>query len=168
MVAIAYGKLGGKELMPESDLDLVFLYNIDDNIGKSDGIRPLQPTLYFTRLAQRICSALSAPTAEGKLYEIDIRLRPTGRVGPAVVRIDRYFEYLRTQAWTWELMALTRARVVAGPEEVQTNVSQRIRNTLSSVKNEKKLRVDAVKMRQKMLTQPKDISRWNIKHRFGD
>ena len=167
MIAIAYGKFGGRELMPESDLDLVFLYNIDDSVEKSDGVRPLQPTLYFTRLAQRICSALSAPTAEGKLYEIDIRLRPTGRVGPAVVQIDRYFEYLKTQAWTWELMALTRARPVAGPEEVQTMVCEGIRTTLTSIKNEEKLRVDAVKMRKKMITQQKDTSKWNIKHRIG-
>ena len=167
MVAIAYGKFGGRELMPGSDLDLVFVYKRDKTVELSDGARPLHPSLYFTRFAQRICRALSAPTSEGKLYEIDLQLRPSGRIGPVVVEIDGYFEYLRTRVWSWELMALTRARPIAGPFEVQSQVSEGIRKTLTFVNDKNRLRTDVVAMRKKMIAHHGEISKWNIKHRIG-
>jgi glutamate-ammonia-ligase adenylyltransferase len=167
MSAIAYGKLGGQELMHGSDLDLVFVYDHDDDVEVSDGRKPLEPSVYFMRLTQRIVSAISAPTGEGKLYEIDLRLRPFGNKGPIAVRLGGYFDYLKDSAWTWEFMALTRARPVSGSTELQTRISSRIRNLLTMPRDANKLICDVDQMRSRMAGEHRGESVWDIKHHRG-
>ena len=113
LVIMGYGRLGGGLLTHASDLDLVFLFT-GEHGAESDGARPLGGTLYFNRLSQRVIAALSVPTAEGALYEVDTRLRPSGAQGPIAVSLDSFERYQHEAAWTWEHMALTRARPIAG------------------------------------------------------
>jgi glutamate-ammonia-ligase adenylyltransferase len=113
-IILAYGRLGGQSLTHASDLDLVLLFTGETGV-ESDGRRPLGATQYFNRLAQRVVGALSVQTASGVLYEIDTRLRPSGAQGMLCVSVESFAHYQREEAWTWEHMALTRARVVFGP-----------------------------------------------------
>jgi glutamate-ammonia-ligase adenylyltransferase len=119
------------------------------------------------RLTQRIVSAISAPTGEGKLYEIDLRLRPFGNKGPIAVRLGGYFDYLKDSAWTWEFMALTRARPVSGSTELQTRISSRIRNLLTMPRDANKLICDVDQMRSRMAGEHRGESVWDIKHHRG-
>ena len=113
---LGMGKLGSRELTASSDVDLILLYDHDDDADQSDGDKPLAPSHYFARMTQRLIAAVSAQTAEGVLYELDLRLRPSGNKGPVATHIDAFKKYQRNEAWTWEHMALTRARLVAGDE----------------------------------------------------
>lgn len=113
-IILAYGRLGGQSLTHASDLDLVMLFTGETG-AESGGRRPLGATQYFNRLAQRVVGALSVQTASGALYEIDTRLRPSGAQGMLCVSVESFAHYQREEAWTWEHMALTRARVVFGP-----------------------------------------------------
>ena len=113
MVILALGRFGGGTLTHVSDLDLIYLFT-GDHLAESDGERPLGATQYYNRLAQRLTAALSVPTAAGKLYDIDTRLRPSGDQGPLVVSVDSFARYQREEAWVWEHMALLRARPVYG------------------------------------------------------
>ncbi|MBB4618738.1 bifunctional [glutamine synthetase] adenylyltransferase/[glutamine synthetase]-adenylyl-L-tyrosine phosphorylase [Sphingomonas abaci] len=114
-VVLALGRLGGGVLTHASDLDLVYLFTGDFH-AESDGPKPLGATLYYNRLASRMTAALSVPTAAGPLYPVDTRLRPSGGQGPLAVSLDSFARYQREDAWTWEHMALTRARPVFGSE----------------------------------------------------
>ncbi len=114
LVVVAMGKLGGREMTAASDLDLMLLYDADPNAESIGEGRPLACAQYYARLTQRLIAALSAPTAQGLLYEVDFRLRPSGNKGPIAVSLQAFKNYQESEAWTWELMALTRARVVAG------------------------------------------------------
>jgi len=129
---VAYGSFGGSELGFGSDLDLVFLYDGELAQRESDGARPLDGARYYTRLAQRVVHLLDVQTRAGKLYEIDVRLRPDGGKGLLVLGIDAYEGYLRQRAWTWELQALVRARAVAGDAALGARFA-RVRTTLLSV-----------------------------------
>ncbi len=111
---LGMGKLGSRELTAGSDVDLILLYDHDADAIGSDGDKSLDPPLYYSRLTQRLIAAVSAPTAEGVLYEIDLRLRPSGNKGPVATRIEAFEKYQRNDAWVWEHMALTRARPIAG------------------------------------------------------
>src|SRR5690606_7230702 len=113
LLVLGLGRLGGGALTHASDLDLVYLFDGAAE-GESDGRRPLTASLYFNRLAQRVTAALSVPTAEGALYEIDTRLRPQGNQGPLAVSLESFARYQSEAAWTWEHMALCRARPVFG------------------------------------------------------
>lgn len=167
MCAIAYGKLGGKELMHRSDLDLVFVYDHDETDVESDGPKPLAPSVYFMRLAQRIVSAISAPTGEGKLYEVDLRLRPSGNKGPIAVKLDGYLSYLKDNAWTWEHMALTRARPICGPEYLRNSLHNGITELLRAPRDIRKLLSDVTDMRERIASEFKGDSIWDIKHQKG-
>src|SRR4029077_10530519 len=90
---IALGKLGGREMTASSDLDLVFVYDVPAGVEVSDGPRPLSPTLYFARLAQRLIAALTTPTSAGTLYDVDMRLRPTGNKGPVAISLKSFTDY---------------------------------------------------------------------------
>ncbi|WP_371168904.1 glutamine-synthetase adenylyltransferase [Aliiroseovarius sp. 2305UL8-7] len=114
---IGMGSLGARSLTATSDLDLIMIYDAE-GIETSDGRRPLATRPYYARLTQAFLTALSAPMAEGRLYEVDMRLRPSGRQGPVATSIDSFRAYQRDEAWTWEHLALTRARIVTGPESV--------------------------------------------------
>ena len=110
---LALGRLGGREMTATSDLDLIVVYDFDADHPNSDGKRPLYGGQYFARLTQRLISALTTQTNYGVLYQVDMRLRPSGRSGPLATQIDGFASYQDSEAWTWEHMALTRARVVS-------------------------------------------------------
>ncbi|WP_246725029.1 bifunctional [glutamine synthetase] adenylyltransferase/[glutamine synthetase]-adenylyl-L-tyrosine phosphorylase [Beijerinckia sp. L45] len=114
LAVVAMGKLGSREMTATSDLDVVVLYDFDAAQPESDGARPLHATQYFTRLTQRLVSALTVATRRGRLYQVDMRLRPSGQQGPLATKLGAFLPYQRTEADTWEHMALTRARVIAG------------------------------------------------------
>ncbi|SNR24363.1 glutamine-synthetase adenylyltransferase [Paracoccus sediminis] len=111
-VVLGMGSLGARTLNAASDLDLIVIYDAAGAEG-SDGPRPLAARPYYARLTQAMITAVSAPTAEGRLYDVDMRLRPSGRQGPVATAIESFETYQRTEAWTWEHLALTRARAVA-------------------------------------------------------
>ncbi len=167
IAAIALGKLGGRELMPESDLDLVFVYDVPDTIDQSNGERPLAASVYYLRLCQRIAGAIEALTGEGRLYDVDTRLRPSGNKGPAAARLDSYIQYFEDSAWTWEHMALTRARVVAGSPDLIERLKDVIRAILTKPRDEDGLVIDVATMRARMAKEHRGQSRWDIKHRRG-
>jgi glutamate-ammonia-ligase adenylyltransferase len=147
---VAMGKLGGREMTASSDLDLVFVYDMAEGTDSSDGPRPLAPSTYYARLAQRLISALTTPTAAGTLYEVDMRLRPTGNKGPVAVSLKSFVDYHASESWTWEHMALTRARLVAGPKILQDRVSAEIRRRLTHPRPADVILRDARQMRARM------------------
>src|SRR5690606_13382516 len=141
--------LGGGGLTHASDLDLIYLFEGD--IGaSSDGPRPLTASLYFNRLAQRVTAALSVPTAEGALYQVDTRLRPQGAQGPLPVRLESFERYQRENAWPWEHMALCRARAVLGSTAGQERLSNVVRDVLGAPRDGAILRRDVLAMRSEI------------------
>ncbi len=147
---VAYGKLGGLELGYSSDLDLVFLHDSQGRQQMTNGERPLDNTVFFNRLGQRIINLMSAITPAGMLYEVDSRLRPNGASGILVSSIDSFREYQLDKAWTWEHQALVRARVVTGNPRT-ASLFQAIRHeTLLIPPDTEKLRLDIIEMREKM------------------
>ena len=146
LVILALGRFGGAALTHASDLDLVYLFT-GDHLAESDGRRPLGATHYFNRLAQRVSGALSASTAAGLLYEIDTRLRPSGAQGLLAVSVDSFARYQRESAWTWEHMALTRARPVFGSPGARAAVTTIVDETLARPRDRAALLADAATMR---------------------
>lgn len=149
MLVLGLGRLGGGELTHLSDLDIVYLYP-DPALPESNGERPLPASLYFNRLAQRFSGAMSVPTSAGALYEIDTRLRPSGAQGPLAVNLTRFERYQRGEAWTWEHMALIRARTVYGTQEARRRLDVLIRNVLAVRRDADALRRDVLDMRGEM------------------
>jgi glutamate-ammonia-ligase adenylyltransferase len=159
LVVLGLGRFGGQALTPRSDLDIVYLFT-GSHDRESDGRRPLAATAYFNRLAQRVTAALSVPTAAGALYEIDTRLRPQGAQGLLSVTVDSFAAYQRDQAWTWEHMALTRARLVLGDG---TPVEAVIDGVLHAPRDLNKLRADVVAMRAEMAAHKPGDGIWDVK-----
>lgn len=151
LVILALGRLGGAALTHASDLDLIYLFT-GDYAAESDGEKPLGAVLYYNRLAQRLSGALSVPTASGPLYEIDTRLRPSGTQGPLVVSLDGFARYQRESAWTWEHMALTRARPIFGSAAARGAVEAVIADVLGGDRPQRDVTADAIKMRAEMAT----------------
>ena len=167
-VVVALGKLGGREMTATSDLDLVFIYTHDRDGTASDGPKPLAPSAYFARMAQRFIAGLTAMTAEGRLYDVDMRLRPSGNQGPVAVRFETFVEYHRQHSWTWERMALTRARVLSGPEALQARVGDAIRTALTqSPTDPVTMLSDARAMREKLAAQFPGREKWDLKFAPG-
>lgn len=164
---LAFGKLGGHEMTPTSDLDLVFIYPGLGEESSSDGDRPLSRTQYFARLGQRYINAITSPTAEGILYEVDMRLRPSGNAGPIACSLPAFESYHADEAWTWERMALTRARAVNGPAPLKRRVNQAIRTILTTPLDPESLRADVASMRQRMDATHHTDDIWSIKHLRG-
>jgi len=151
VVAVAgYGKLGGLELGYASDLDLVFLHDSSGNIQLTDGERPLDNGIFFLRLGQRIVHLLTMHSAAGRLYEVDMRLRPNGKGGFLMTGIDAFERYQQTDAWTWEHQALLRARAVAGNAKLCEAFEAVRRRTLSAAVRRDTLRADVLEMRLRM------------------
>ncbi len=146
---IGYGSLGGEELGFGSDLDLVFLYDADP-LAPSDGTRPLEASRWFGRLAQKIVALLDAVTAAGRLFEVDVRLRPDGAQGLLVSSLASYSEYQRDRAWTWEHQALVRARAVAGDASLCEAFEDVRARTLARPREAPALSADVTGMRHKM------------------
>ena len=144
---LGFGKLGSRELTAGSDVDLVLLYEHPDDAGESDGEKPLYPSHYYARLTQRLIAAVSAPTGEGVLYELDLRLRPSGNKGPVATRLAAFKQYQHEEAWTWEHMALSRARVVAADAGFAAPVEAVITQVLQSSHDLKKVDADVAEMR---------------------
>jgi [glutamine synthetase] adenylyltransferase / [glutamine synthetase]-adenylyl-L-tyrosine phosphorylase len=151
VVAVAgYGKLGGLELGYASDLDLVFLHDSTGSIQLTDGERPLDNGIFFLRLGQRIVHLLTMHSAAGRLYEVDMRLRPNGKGGFLMTGIDAFERYQQTDAWTWEHQALLRARAVAGDAKLCEAFEAVRRRTLSVAVRRDTLRADVSEMRLRM------------------
>jgi glutamate-ammonia-ligase adenylyltransferase len=167
MTCIALGKLGGREMTPTSDLDLIFVYDTPAGIEASDGPRPLPPSQYFARLSQRLINAVTAQTAEGRLFEVDMRLRPSGAKGPIASSLKAFIQYHEEAAWTWEHMALTRARVVFGPEDLWRRVEAVIRETLTKPRNPDVLLRDVADMRARLDAEHHSDFVWEVKYMRG-
>jgi len=148
-VILALGRLGGGALTHASDLDLIYLFTGDFR-AESDGAKPLGATLYYNRLAQRVTAALSVATAAGPLYAVDTRLRPSGTQGPLAVSLESFARYVREDAWTWEHMALTRARPVFGSVAARVDLRAIIDDVLAGNRPPRDVRADAVAMRTEM------------------
>ncbi|WP_299196755.1 bifunctional [glutamate--ammonia ligase]-adenylyl-L-tyrosine phosphorylase/[glutamate--ammonia-ligase] adenylyltransferase [uncultured Erythrobacter sp.] len=149
LVILGLGRLGGQVLTHASDLDIIYLFTGEFS-AQSDGEKPLGATLYFNRLASRITAALSVPTAQGALYEVDTRLRPQGNQGPLAVSLEAFAKYQQESAWTWEHMALTRARVLTGSEEARAETDAIIADVLQRQRDPVELRKAVLKMRGEM------------------
>jgi glutamate-ammonia-ligase adenylyltransferase len=166
-VVLAMGKLGGHEMTAASDLDLIVVYDFDPEAIQSDGPKPLAPSQYYARYTQRLISHLSAPTAEGTLYEVDMRLRPSGQKGPVAAQLSTFREYQATEAWTWEHLALTRARVVSGPPELRAKVEEAIRATLTRPREPAVIAKDVLDMRARIAAEKGTDSIWDLKQVRG-
>jgi glutamate-ammonia-ligase adenylyltransferase len=164
---VALGKLGAEEMTAASDVDLILLYDHPEKAKDSDGEKPLAPSQYYARLTQRLLAALSAPTAEGVLYEVDFRLRPSGRAGPLATRLKAFETYQAEEAETWEHMALSRARVVAGPDRFRTKVAKAIRTALVARREPRKVAKDVAAMRALLDKEKGAGGPWNLKHAPG-
>jgi glutamate-ammonia-ligase adenylyltransferase len=163
LVVIAFGRLGGRLMSFTSDLDVVTVYDAPEGVV-SAGDRKLEAPVYFTRLTQRLIAAISAPMAEGRLYEVDLRLRPSGEAGPAAAAFPAFSRYHGESAWTWEHMALTRARVVSGPARLTAAVEATIRATLTHERDPARLVADVAAMRLRIAEEHKPASRWDFKY----
>ena len=167
MVVVALGKLGGREMTISSDLDLLFVYDAPVAAEVSDGAKPLAPGHYFSRLSQRFLNAITALTGEGRLYEVDMRLRPSGHAGPIASSLEAFVRYHAESAWAWERMALTRARVVAGDEALSGRVRAAIDAVLTSRRDPDRLLREVAAMRARMARERPPRSPWDVKHLPG-
>jgi len=166
-VILAMGKMGGREMTATSDMDLILIYDCPDPAAESVGGRAMSASAWFARLTQRIVNALTAKTAEGTLYEVDMRLRPSGNSGPIATSLVSFDRYQQESAWTWEHMALTRARVVCGAPELAAKVGAIIRRTLTAKRDTDALVADVADMRERMAREHKAANRWEVKHLRG-
>jgi glutamate-ammonia-ligase adenylyltransferase len=164
---LAMGKLGGFEMTATSDLDLILIYDFDEERPESDGKRPLYGAQYFARLTQRLINALTAQTNYGALYQVDMRLRPSGRAGPVATQLGGFASYHETEAWTWEHMALTRARVVSARPEFRMLVEKEIRKILTRERDAALIAGDVVEMRAAIAQEKGDRERWDLKYAAG-
>jgi [glutamine synthetase] adenylyltransferase / [glutamine synthetase]-adenylyl-L-tyrosine phosphorylase len=164
---LGMGKLGGHEMTASSDLDLITIYDFDEANGHSDGPHPMAAAQYYARFTQRLISALSAPTAEGQLYAVDMRLRPSGKAGPVATSLSAFVRYQSSEAWTWEHMALTRARVVAGPPALTAAIEATIAEVLRQPSDRGKIAADVRDMRARIEVEKGTQDIWDIKHHRG-
>lgn len=164
---LALGKLGSQELTPASDLDLIFIYNCDDLSDESDGPKPLAVSQYYGRLGQRIISAIMSRTAEGTLYEVDMRLRPSGNKGPISTALEGFIKYYEESAWTWEYMTLVRTRSVFDTGGLGAEVQGTVERILRKTRDDKTIANDVATMRARIQKQYKTQCPWAIKHVAG-
>jgi glutamate-ammonia-ligase adenylyltransferase len=162
LLILGLGRLGGEALTHASDLDLVFLFS-GTHDAESDGPKPLRATDYFNRLAPRVTAALSVPTAAGPLYDVDTRLRPSGKDGMIAVSVASFAEYQQERAWTWEHMALTRARPVYGSAKAKAEIEGVINQALRKPRDPARLIADAVAMRREMAAHKPPSGPFDIK-----
>ncbi len=167
VAVVAMGKLGGREMTAASDLDLIVVYDFAPDAQLSTGLKPLPPTQYYTRLTQRLISALASQTAEGNLYEVDMRLRPSGQKGPVAAQLSSFIDYQEHEAWTWEHLALTRARVISGPPALHNAVEQAIRRVLTLPRDRAKVAADVRDMRARIEKEKGTKDIWDLKQVRG-
>lgn len=165
-VVLGMGSLGSGRMSAGSDLDLIVIYDPAD-AEHSDGPRPLDPRGWYAKATKALITALSAPTAAGTLYEVDMRLRPSGRQGPVATSVTAFEAYQRDEAWTWEHMALTRARPMAGDHGLCARVEAIRRAVIADKADAAKVRVDAADMRARLAASGRAGSTWAIKEGPG-
>ncbi|MGI9229060.1 MAG: bifunctional [glutamate--ammonia ligase]-adenylyl-L-tyrosine phosphorylase/[glutamate--ammonia-ligase] adenylyltransferase [Gammaproteobacteria bacterium] len=170
-IVLGYGKLGGLEMAYGSDLDLVFVYDASAK-GATDGERPIDTGVFYTRLAQRMIHILNSQTALGRLYPVDLRLRPSGDSGVLVTTFAGLLEYQLEHAWSWEHQALVRARVIVGDAVLGQHCDELRRQVLSKARDTDTLRREVVEMRERMREHllPKEVKRsglFHLKHGEG-
>ncbi|WP_137132773.1 bifunctional [glutamine synthetase] adenylyltransferase/[glutamine synthetase]-adenylyl-L-tyrosine phosphorylase [Rhizobium sp. FY34] len=163
VAVMGMGKLGSFELTAGSDVDLILLYDYPQDVLESDGAKPLDAVRYFTRVTQRLIAALSAPTAEGIIFEVDLRLRPSGNKGPVASRISAFRKYQQEEAWTWEHMALTRARLICGDDSLIAEVETVIEEVLSAPRDWAKIAADVAEMRALIDKEKPPKDSWDLK-----
>ena len=168
MAVVALGKAGSREMMAGSDLDLMLIYTHPPEVAESHGAdRSLPAPTWFIRAAHAFVAALTAPGPEGPLYAVDMRLRPSGNKGPVAVSLAAFQRYHLHDAWTWERMALTRARVVAGTAAMRTRTERAIADALARPQDPMKTRADAASMRGRLLRDLPPTGPWDVKLRPG-
>jgi glutamate-ammonia-ligase adenylyltransferase len=163
-LVIALGSYGSQRLTFTSDLDLVFLYDL---CGDAENTSKLSPSQYYSRLGQQIITAISAHTGEGYLYNLDMRLRPSGHSGPMVVATKTFDNYQNNEAWVWEHMALTKARTIYGEKTIKTKVLKIISNVLLKEKDRAALRHDISEMHQKIEANLTTKNIWQLRNYQG-
>jgi [glutamine synthetase] adenylyltransferase / [glutamine synthetase]-adenylyl-L-tyrosine phosphorylase len=166
-VIVALGRLGSREMTASSDLDLIVIYDFEQDHPQSDGPRPLYGAQYFARLTQRLISALTVQTNYGVLYPVDMRLRPSGRSGPLATQIGGFLSYQEREAWTWEHMALTRARVICGPPEFAARVEDIMRDVLCRSRDPAVIATDVADMRGAIAKEKGEADTWELKYAAG-
>jgi [glutamine synthetase] adenylyltransferase / [glutamine synthetase]-adenylyl-L-tyrosine phosphorylase len=164
---LAMGRLGSREMTPSSDLDLILIYDAPEGNEASDGERPLAISTYYARLCQRLIGAITAPTAEGRLYEVDMRLRPSGASGPIATSLAHFALYQRDSAWTWEHMALTRARPVVGDARLCRDIEAAIAVALTITRDPKRLVADVDDMRRRIADEHPRPAAFDLRNRRG-
>ncbi len=164
---IAMGKLGSGQMTIGSDLDLILVYHVPPDVSQSDGAKPLSPSEYAIKLTQRLIHVITAPTPEGRLYEVDMRLRPSGHAGPVAVSLEAFTRYHRDEAWTWEHMALTRARLVAGSPWLCEQLRRIIHDVLTHPRDPVRLVMDVADMRRRIQKEFATKNPWEIKYMRG-
>ncbi len=167
LAVVGMGRLGSREMTATSDLDLVVLYDFDENRAESDGARPLHASQYYARLTQRLISALTVPTRRGLLYAVDMRLRPSGNKGPAATQFRSFVDYQAGEAETWEHMALVRARPVAGDRGLRSEIEAAIAQVLAKPRNADAIRADALAMRRLVAQEKGETDAWDLKLAAG-
>ncbi len=167
MAVVALGKAGSREMMAGSDLDLMLIYTHPPGATESRGRRSLPASQWFIRAAHAFVAALTAPGPEGPLYAVDMRLRPSGNKGPVAVSLAAFRRYHMHDAWTWERMALTRARVVAGSPALRARTERAIADALGHPHDPAQTRADAASMRARLLRELPAAGPWDVKMRPG-
>jgi glutamate-ammonia-ligase adenylyltransferase len=164
---LAMGRLGSREMTASSDLDLILLYDFDPERPDSDGPRSLHGAHYFARFTQRLISAFTTRTNYGVLYDVDMRLRPSGRAGPVASHVKSFAEYQEREAWTWEHMALTRARVISAPSGFRTRIEEIIRGVLTRRRDAGAVANDVAEMRRAIALEKGEAEVWDLKYAAG-
>lgn len=162
MCLVAMGRLGSQEMNSGSDVDLLLIYDADLN-SQSDGARSIAASQYYTRVTQRLIAALTAPTAEGVLYEVDFRLRPSGNHGPLATSFSAFSKYQRSEAWTWEHMALTRARSICGDASLMSEMEEERTAIMGIERDVEKTAQDILDMRLRLAKDKPAKSIWDLK-----
>ncbi len=164
---LAMGKLGGREMTAGSDLDLIVVYDYEGDDPQSDGAKSLHGPQYYTRFTQRLIAALSADTAEGSLYQVDMRLRPSGNQGPVATKLSSFLSYQMGLAWTWEHLALARARVITGPAALRRQIATAVKEVLSRPRDRASVAADVRAMRGKIADDKGSAESWDLKNVRG-
>ncbi len=164
LAVVALGKAGSRAMMAGSDLDLMLIYDHPETGGSPPG--QLAPSQYFARAAQAVIAALTVPTRDGNLYDVDMRLRPSGGKGPVAVSLAAFTRYHREAALTWERLALTRGRVVAGPVALRRLVTAAITDALKQG-DPATILADTLAMRRRLLAELPPTGPWDAKRRVG-
>ena len=167
VAVVLLGKAGSREMMAGSDLDLMLIYDHPADVAESGGPRPVAASQWFIRAAHAYVAALTAPGMEGPLYDVDMRLRPSGNKGPVAVSLAAFRRYHAQDAWTWERMALTRARVAAGSPAMRARVEAAIAEALAAPHDPADVLADAAAMRGRLLRDLPPKGPWDTKMRPG-